>query len=70
MRRSIDSSGTLLALTLTAVFVSSIVADSDASAAPKRLKDIVQLGAHWYGPELSHRDLRGRVVLVKVWGLN
>jgi len=36
----------------------------------KQLKDVVNLGEHWDGPKRSFRDLRGRVVLFKVWGLN
>ena len=30
----------------------------------------VRMGDHWYGPELSEKDLHGRVVLYEVWGLN
>lgn len=28
------------------------------------------LGEHWYGPNYSMEDLKGRVVLFELWGYN
>jgi hypothetical protein len=28
----------------------------------------LRLGEHWYGPKLATEDLKGRVVLVELWG--
>lgn len=28
------------------------------------------LGQHWYGPEYTMDDLKGRVVMVEAWGYN
>ena len=36
----------------------------------KQLKDVVNLGEHWDGPKRTFHDLKGRVVLFEVWGLN
>ena len=26
------------------------------------------LGTHWFGPEISHKDLKGKVVLFEIYG--
>ncbi len=28
----------------------------------------LNLGDHWFGPEISHKDLKGKVVLFEMWG--
>lgn len=30
----------------------------------------ISMGTHWYGPEYSADDLKGRVVMVENWGYN
>lgn len=30
----------------------------------------VSLGEHWYGPNYSLEDLKGRVVMFELWGYN
>lgn len=37
-------------------------ADADA-----HIKDL-NLGTYWYGAEVNKEDLRGKVVLVEIWG--
>jgi len=39
-----------------------------AAAAVRKMSQTVTLGSHWYGPELTMRDLKGRVVLIEDWG--
>ena len=34
---------------------------------PIRIAD-VNIGAHWFGPEIDHADLVGKVVLFEIWG--
>ena len=57
------------ALTGIAAGVLALVA-SGAAAAPAgeaRLADL-QFGEYWYGAEIDHADLVGKVVLVEYWG--
>lgn len=28
----------------------------------------LNLGTHWFGPEIDNKDLLGKVVLVEIWG--
>lgn len=30
----------------------------------------INLGEHWYGPQYKVEDLKGRVVLFELWGIN
>ena len=30
--------------------------------------DELNLGAYWYGPKITKKDLAGKVVLVELWG--
>lgn len=30
----------------------------------------VNLGQHWYGPKYTEDDLKGRVVMIELWGYN
>ena len=32
--------------------------------------DGVNLGEHWFGPNLTLDDLKGRIVLLEFWGYN
>ena len=34
---------------------------------PIRVEDL-NLGKYWFGPEISHKDLEGKVVLVEIYG--
>ena len=43
---------------------------TSASTTPAAtLRDSFQFGKHWYGPDLTHEDLTGRVVLIENWGM-
>jgi len=52
------------------VLAGVLLVTSSALAAPSTLKDSVRLGEHWYGPEFKLEDLKGRVVLFEIWGMN
>ena len=34
---------------------------------PIQVKDL-NIGKYWYGANINHRDLIGKVVLVEIWG--
>ncbi len=55
--------GALTALLFTA-------APAWAAGATTTLQDAFKFGEHWYGPEYSMADLKGRVVLIEDWGYN
>jgi len=57
MRRMIPA--LLLALCLPAMAEAKVESLEGAS-----------LGQHWFGPNWSLEDLRGRVVMVELWGFN
>lgn len=40
----------------------------DISATSDSKIDQIQLGTHWFGPELTVEKLRGKVVLLEIWG--
>lgn len=44
------------------------IAGSAVRAETVKLQDAVRLGEHWFGPEVSMKDLEGRVVLIEDWG--
>lgn len=46
------------------------VALTSAAYTSTKLSDVVDLGKHWYGDELTMKDLEGRVVLFEFWGYN
>ncbi|MGY8690917.1 MAG: hypothetical protein ACKVHP_24660 [Verrucomicrobiales bacterium] len=52
---------------LTLIPLLSVSADQDNTKVEGSLKD-VQWGDHWAGPEIKVSDLRGKVVLLKIWG--
>jgi len=37
-------------------------------AAPDARLEELDLGAHWLGPQVTHEDLIGKVVIVELWG--
>lgn len=39
-----------------------------AEDAPVSRVDDLNLGTYWYGAPLEIKDLRGKVVLVEIWG--
>ena len=40
----------------------------DVSETSSSKIDQIQLGTHWFGPKLSVEKLRGKVVLLEIWG--
>lgn len=53
-----------------AVALGLLVSLSSAAFAKVESLDGVTLGEHWYGPKLSESDLKGRVVMIELWGFN
>lgn len=43
---------------------------SGAALAEVKSLEGVNLGEHWAGPKRSVDDLKGRVVLIELWGFN
>lgn len=63
---------TLFAATLAALGIATLgLARAEEGQGPAdpnaHIKDL-NLGTYWYGAELSKADLRGKVVLVEIWG--
>ena len=48
----------------------SVTGLSAADSATVKLESALTLGEHWYGPERTLEDLKGRVVLIEDWGYN
>lgn len=40
----------------------------DVSATSTSTIDGIGFGTHWFGPEIKTEDLRGKVVLLEIWG--
>ena len=61
MRNVLLAAVSLAAIPLTAV-----------KAEPKGEANLagVTLGEHWYGPDYTLDDLKGRIVLLEFWGYN
>lgn len=59
------------ALVLSSLFVPAACAQGHGQGpvdkGPIHIDDL-QLGTHWFGPELSTKQLKGKVVLVELWG--
>jgi hypothetical protein len=55
----------LTALTLLAVLTLGL---SGSGAAENRTIADLNLGAYWHGPDITKKDLAGKVVLVWLWG--
>ncbi len=54
---------------LTQLLAGSLALQSFAAAqVPDAHIDDLNLGKYWYGSEVDHKDLRGKVVLVEIWG--
>ena len=62
---------TLLALALALAGAGAVVLAADGQGpvdpGPIKIED-ANLGIHWFGPEISHKDLRGKVVLFEIYG--
>lgn len=45
---------------------------AQAGPAPQEAKESrieeLRLGEYWFGPDIQHADLVGKVVLVEIWG--
>jgi len=48
----------------------ALLAVSGAAQAKVDSLDGARLGTWWYGPKLTMEDLKGRVVMVEMWGYN
>ena len=60
----------LKSLLALALLTAPALADSGqgpVDPGPIRVEDL-NLGKYWFGPEISHKDLQGKVVLVEVYG--
>ena len=55
-----------LAASVCAVVCLSAAPVADAPNLSKGFK----FGEHWFGPDLTEEDLKGRVVLIEDWGYN
>ena len=56
-------------LGLSAVALSETTWDEgQGKAEPDAVVSELRLGTHWAGPEITHEDLIGKVVLVELWG--
>ena len=57
---------------LLATFCASLATAQDHGQGPVDPGPItvsdLNLGKHWFGPEVTKQDLRGKVVLVEIWG--
>ena len=58
---------TLLALTLLGAVVLPGAGQGPVDPGPIVIEDL-GLGAYWYGKKISTDDLKGKVVLVEIWG--
>jgi|TARA_R110002072_G_scaffold291678_1_gene459925 hypothetical protein len=47
-----------------------LVSLSGAAFAKVESLEGMNMGEHWAGPKLSESDLKGRVVMVEMWGFN
>ena len=57
------------ALFATAALALAVATSRPASGQEQEVRlQGLRLGDHWYGPEVDHADLRGKVVLVEYWG--
>ena len=53
-----------------AVSILCLAASGALAVEPSVSISDVKLGDHWYGPEWTPEDLKGRVVLYEFWGKN
>ena len=71
MNRRIPRATLGIAAALTASLLTTSWLNQKATGLPKANDlDKVSLGEHWYGPEISLKDLDGHVVLYEFWGIN
>lgn len=47
-----------------------VLSFSGAAFAKVESLEGMRMGEHWYGPKLTESDLKGRVVMVEMWGFN
>lgn len=59
----------IVMLALCALLVSPALAgEGQGTAEPDSKVEDLDLGTYWYGTEISKEDLKGKVVLVEIWG--
>jgi len=46
----------------------ALCGEGQGTAAPDTEISGLNIGAHWYGAEIDKADLKGKVVLVEIWG--
>ena len=51
-----------------AAFAGAGTDEGQGPADPSARIEEYGLGTHWFGPELTHDDLIGKVVLIETWG--
>lgn len=49
-------------------FAAHALESGQGSAAPDTRVEGLRLGEYWYGNQITHDDLIGKVVLVEIWG--
>ena len=57
-------------LGLAAVLTLGVLTATASSLSAASDLDKISLGKHWFGPEISLKDLEGHVVLYEFWGIN
>ena len=58
--------------TLTIAFLAALpvlagAGQGPVDAGPIQIKDL-NIGKYWYGAQIDHNDLKGKIVLVEIWG--
>ncbi len=54
---------------VTLILLASLLAFTGGALAEEDLTiDDLNLGTWWYGPQVTTKDLAGKVVLVEMWG--
>jgi hypothetical protein len=46
----------------------ALCGEGQGTAAPDTKISGLNIGTHWYGAEIDTNDLKGKVVLVEIWG--
>jgi hypothetical protein len=62
-----NTAALLLAL-LVAATAAGVGAEEEKPTEVEISIDDLNVGTHWYGPEVTAKDLAGKVVLVELWG--
>ena len=56
------------AITLGALTVAVTPTHADPAPLKESRVEDLRLGEYWFGPEIDKDDLRGKVVLLEIWG--